>query len=215
MIMKEDLFENQRKDMILGQGAILFAGLAKKIDKSLLSSVQEITQLAPFRHMKTSGGFDLSAAMTNCGLLGWVTDEAGYRYQSFDPLSGLVWPKIPPLFLEIALEAAERAGYSSFVPSACLINRYVPGAKMSLHQDKDEDDLDSPIVSVSLGLPATFQFGGFNRTDPLQKLLLIHGDVVVWGGKLRLTYHGILPLKSGHHHLTGSTRINLTFRKVF
>jgi alkylated DNA repair protein (DNA oxidative demethylase) len=213
--MKEDLFEDQRKDIVLGEGAILLAGMAKENSHSLFFSIKEIIKKSPFRQMKTPGGFVLSVAMTNCGFLGWVTDEAGYCYQSWDPLTGAKWPTMPSLFLNLATRAAEKAGYSQFFPNACLINQYIPGAKMALHQDKNEADLNSPIVSVSLGLPATFQFGGLSRTDPVQKISLIHGDIVVWGGASRLVYHGILPLKSGYHDLTGSFRLNLTFRKVF
>lgn len=156
----------------------------------------------------------MSVGMTNCGSLGWVTDRRGYRYEAEDPLSGQPWPAMPPVFRELAEQAAHQAGYPEFRPDACLINRYEPKAKMSLHQDKDEADFAQPIVSVSLGLPATFQFGGMHRSDPVAKIQLNHGDVVVWGGVDRLRYHGILPLKSGEHPRLGAVRVNLTFRRA-
>jgi alkylated DNA repair protein (DNA oxidative demethylase) len=121
---------------------------------------------------------------------------------------------MPPGFLALADEAATAAGFADFVPDACLINRYEPGTKLSLHQDKDEADYAHPIVSVSLGLPATFQFGGPKRADPVRKFTLDHGDVVVWGGPSRLFHHGVLTLKSGEHPLTGRRRFNLTLRRA-
>ncbi|TBR30626.1 MAG: DNA oxidative demethylase AlkB, partial [Reyranella sp.] len=157
---------------------------------------------------------EMSVAMTNCGAAGWVTDRTGYRYQARDPQTGAPWPAMPPEFLELAAEAAAAAGFATVVPDACLINRYEPGAKLSLHQDKDEADFAHPIVSVSLGLPATFQFGGAKRGDPVRKITLEHGDVVVWGGPSRLFHHGVLTLKSGEHPLTGCRRFNLTLRKA-
>ena len=179
-----------------------------------VNAVNAVAAAAPFRKMTTPGGFSMSVAMTNCGDLGWVTDRRGYRYERADPVSGLAWPAMPEVFLKLAVNAAKDAGYEGFVPNACLINRYEPGAKMSLHQDKDEKDFTNPIVSVSLGLPATFQFGGQNRSDPVRKYLLQHGDVVVWGGPSRLFYHGVLTLKDGVHDSVGRARINLTFRRA-
>ncbi len=152
--------------------------------------------------------------MSNCGSLGWVTDRKGYRYTEIDPLSGKAWPAMPPIFSQLANQAAATAGFADFVPDACLINRYIPGARMSLHQDKDEQDFSQPIVSVSLGIPATFQIGGFERADKTMKLPLQHGDVIVWGNEDRLRFHGIAALKEGHHPLLGEQRINLTFRKA-
>jgi alkylated DNA repair protein (DNA oxidative demethylase) len=164
--------------------------------------------------MKTPSGHSMSVGMTNCGSYGWVTDSNGYRYSPVDPESGKSWPEMPESFLKLAEDAAREAGFPDFSPDACLINRYVQGAKMSLHQDKDEQDLLAPIVSVSLGLPATFMFGGRNRSDAVQKISLMHGDVVVWGGPARLFYHGVAPVKQGAHPVTGECRINLTFRKA-
>jgi alkylated DNA repair protein (DNA oxidative demethylase) len=152
--------------------------------------------------------------MTNCGALGWVTDRAGYRYDARDPERGRPWPEMPDVFSDLAARAAERAGFHEFAPDACLINRYVPGAQLSLHQDKNEQDFEAPIVSVSLGLPAVFLFGGFDRADRPRRLPLSHGDVVVWGGPARLRYHGVLPLEEGYHPLLGAYRINLTLRKA-
>ena len=164
--------------------------------------------------METPGGFRMSVAMSNCGTLGWVADQTGYRYQAVDPESALPWPAMPALFQQLAADAAAQAGFANFAPDACLINRYEVGARMSLHQDKDERDLTQPIVSVSLGLPAVFQFGGLKRTDPVSRVTLTHGDVVVWGGVDRLRYHGVLAIKAGEHPLLGACRLNLTFRKA-
>lgn len=175
-----------------------------------LARVEAIAAAAPFRHMITPGGFRMSVAMTNCGALGWVSDRSGYRYSPVDPETGLPWPPMPESFLRLASEAAASANFLAFVPEACLINRYAPGAKMSLHQDRDERDLSQPIVSVSLGLPAVFLFGGPSRKDPVQRIALEHGDVVVWGGPARLFYHGVMPLKEGARPY----RFNLTFRRA-
>ena len=164
--------------------------------------------------MITPGGFRMSVAMTNCGVLGWVSDRSGYRYDVMDPEGSQPWPPMPDPFLRLATRAAAKAGFQKFVPDACLINRYDPGARLTLHQDKNELDYDQPIVSVSLGLPATFLFGGLKRADKTIRVQLRHGDVVVWGGPARLRYHGVLQLKEGHHPLTGGHRINLTFRKA-
>jgi DNA oxidative demethylase len=173
-----------------------------------------VTAQAPFRHMSTPGGFRMSVAMTNCGTLGWVTDRTGYRYDPVDSESGREWPRMPDVFAMLAEDAAARAGFPAFVPDACLINRYEPGARLSLHQDRNESDFGQPIVSVSLGLPAVFLFGGESRADKARRVELAHGDVVVWGGPARLRYHGVMPLKEGDHPLVGPYRINLTFRKA-
>ena len=121
---------------------------------------------------------------------------------------------MPACLMELAQRAAAQAGYAGFVPDACLINQYAPGAKLSLHQDKDEQDLRAPIVSLSLGLPAVFLFGTPQRKERTQRYRLVHGDVVVWGGPSRLAYHGVLPLADGEHGLLGRRRINLTFRRA-
>jgi alkylated DNA repair protein (DNA oxidative demethylase) len=156
----------------------------------------------------------MSVAMTNCGTVGWVSDESGYRYDPIDPDTGQPWPEIPPPFLDIARRAAEAAGFENFAPDACLINRYEPGARLTLHQDKDERDFAAPIVSVSLGLPAVFFFGGRTRKDRPRRIRLESGDIVVWGGPSRLAFHGVAPLAEGEHPITGRSRINLTFRKA-
>jgi alkylated DNA repair protein (DNA oxidative demethylase) len=171
-------------------------------------------QQAPFRHMVTPGGFRMPVAMTNCGALGWVSDPTGYRYDRVDPESGRPWPPMPKAFLQLAAAAADRAGFAGFLPDACLVNRYLPGTKLTLHQDRDERDFRQPIVSVSLGIPATFLFGGLKPPDPATRVHLVHGDVVVWGGPARLRYHGVLRLKEDYHPLLGRHRINLTFRKA-
>jgi len=198
----------------LAEGAVLLRGFATTRGAMLLAAIEGIAVAAPFRRMITPGGFEMSVAMTNCGTAGWVTDRKGYRYARHDPESGNLWPSLPREFLELAEAAATEAGFPGFVPDACLINRYEPGARLSLHQDRDEADYGHPIVSVSLGLPATFQFGGLKRSDPVKKVALRHGDVVVWGGAARLFHHGVLTLKDGEHPLTGHRRFNLTMRKA-
>jgi len=198
----------------MAEGAVLLHGFAKPVEVDLLADLRDIVEQAPFRHMVTPGGHQMSVAMTNCGGLGWVTDRTGYRYDADDPETGKPWPAMPPSFRELAEQAADHAGFGGFSPDACLINRYQPGARMSLHQDKDEEDFGAPIVSVSLGLPAVFLFGGLRRADTRRRVPLAHGDVVVWGGPARLRYHGVLPLEAGHHRLMGGHRINLTFRRA-
>lgn len=193
--------------------AYLITGLALEHEALILGDLGLVLTKAPFRHMVTPGGFTMSVAMTNCGL-GWVTDRKGYRYTSNDPISKQPWPAIPDSFKEMAKAAASAAGFANFEPDACLINRYNIGARMSLHQDKNEQDFSQPVVSVSLGLPAVFQFGGLGRTDKTIKIPLNHGDVVVWGGEARLRYHGVLPLKTNYHPAFGDYRINITFRKA-
>lgn len=196
----------------MADGAVLLRGAARPCEQELLETLNDITAQSPFRHMVTPGGFTMSVAMTNCGSAGWVTDRTGYRYDRHDPETGLPWPAMPVCFFDLAIGAATQAGYPDFRPDACLINRYEPGARLSLHQDKNERDFANPIVSVSLGLPAVFQFGGSKRTDPIRKFGLRHGDVAVWGGPSRLFYHGVPELKDGIHELMGRMRINLTFR---
>lgn len=193
-------------------GLTLLQGFALPAEEALLAGIEQVVQAAPFRHMITPGGFAMSVALTNCGALGWVSDRRGYRYQPNDPETGRLWPAMPAAFLDLAQRAAAAGGFPGFTPDACLINRYTPGARLTLHQDKNERDFSAPIVSVSLGLPATFLFGGLERTDPQDRVALHHGDVVVWGGPTRLAYHGILPLKEGDHPRLGPCRINMTFR---
>jgi alkylated DNA repair protein (DNA oxidative demethylase) len=204
--------EPYKKKLCLG--AFVLRGFALPQEVSLLNAVHEVGARAPFRHMVTPGGFRMSVAMTNCGSLGWITDRTGYRYDAIDPESGKGWPPMPSCFLKLARNAAVEAGFPDFAPDACLINRYEVGTKLSLHQDKDERDFSAPIVSVSLGVPATFLFGGLNRADKTKRVPVTHGDVVVWGGPARLRYHGVLPLKEGNHLLLGKHRVNLTFRKA-
>jgi DNA oxidative demethylase len=198
----------------MAEGAVILRGQALAFEAEILAAVQAITAVSPFRHMTTPGGFVMSVAMTNCGAAGWVTDRTGYRYAPLDPQTGEPWPPLPDCFRDLATASARHAGYPDFVPDACLINRYEPGARLSLHQDKNERDFGQPIVSVSLGLPATFQFGGMTRNAPVRKFGLRHGDVVVWGGVSRLCYHGVTELKDGAHDKLGHMRINLTFRRA-
>ncbi|HEX9688816.1 MAG TPA: DNA oxidative demethylase AlkB [Thermoanaerobaculia bacterium] len=212
--MIADLFADEVGDVALAPGAMLLSGFARPLEDGLGTALRQVSELAPFRHMSTPGGHRMSVAMTNCGALGWVTDRSGYRYDIRDPESGRPWPPMPDAFADLAARAAAAAGFDGFAPDACLINRYAPGARLSLHQDKNEQDFEAPIVSVSLGLPAVFLFGGLNRADRPRRLPLSHGDVVVWGGPARLRYHGVLPLEEGHHPLLGAYRVNLTFRKA-
>lgn len=199
---------------LLAEGAMVLHGFAVDQATALLAAISEVAAVAPFRRMVTPGGFEMSVAMTNCGTAGWVTDRTGYRYDRLDPTRGKPWPALPSPLLALADAAAAAAGYPEFLPDACLVNRYEPGARLSLHQDRDEADYRHPIVSVSLGLPATFQFGGLKRSDPVKKVPLRHGDVVVWGGPSRLVHHGVLTLKDGEHPATGRCRFNLTMRKA-
>ena len=215
--MTADLFDRldvhpQRAQ--IAEGAMLLRRFALSMQHELVAALDVIIAQAPFRHMQTPGGHEMSVAMTNCGGLGWITDRRGYRYDAADPMSEQPWPSMPPVFLELAARAAAEAGFTGFLPDACLINRYEPGARMSLHQDRDETDFDAPIVSVSLGLPAIFLWGSLKRSDKPQRFRLEHGDVVVWGGPSRLNFHGVAPLTDGEHALLGRRRINLTFRKA-
>ena len=199
----------------LEEGALLLRGFAAAEAPLLVEEVARIAQVAAFRHLVTPGGYTMSVAMTNCGRVGWVSDRTGYRYDPKDPQTGSPWPAMPAAFLDIAAHAAAEAGFAHYEPDACLINRYTAGAKLSLHQDRDEKDAWAPIVSVSLGLPAVFLWGGKRRSDPVRRLRLESGDIAVWGGPARFVYHGVAPLWEGRHPLTGTARINLTFRKVF
>ena len=202
------------EDEILDEGAVVLRGFATARAGALKDEIARVAAAAPFRHLETPGGFRMSVAMTNCGELGWVSDRRGYRYDPVDPESGRRWPALPDAMRALARDAAARAGYPGFAPDACLVNRYAPGARLSLHQDRDEKDLRAPIVSVSLGLPAVFLWGGGERGDRTRPVALHHGDVVVWGGPSRLRFHGVRPLKDGEHAFAGAHRINITFRKV-
>lgn len=211
-----DLFSNDDSSGtdILGPGALLLRGFAREEAEDLLKAVAAITTQAPFRHLLTPGGHVMSVAMTNCGELGWISDEQGYRYSRHDPDSGKLWPAMPDIFLELATRAAATSGYRNFKPDACLINRYLPDTRLTLHQDRNEHDAEAPIVSVSLGVPATFLWGGPQRSDATKRHRLEHGDVAVWGGPSRFFFHGIAPLQEAWHPLTQKQRINLTFRKA-
>jgi alkylated DNA repair protein (DNA oxidative demethylase) len=214
MDLLQDMAPQGEPIVRLGPGALVLRGFASPEASALLAAVEAVTQPAPFRHMVTPGGFTMSVAMTNCGQAGWITDRRGYRYGPVDPTTGLSWPPLPPVFGKLANDAAAAAGFPGFTPDACLINRYEPGARLSLHQDRNEHDLSAPIVSVSLGLPAVFLFGGERRTDRPRRIRLESGDVAVWGGPTRLAFHGVDTLADGVHPLTGRCRINLTFRRA-
>ena len=215
-----DLFDNISEQHVhIAEGAMLLRRFALTNEVHLLNDLKSIIAKSPLRHMVTPGGFTMSVAMTNCGNLGWVTDKKGYRYNALDPSTGEPWQAMPMSFMQLVIQAAAVAGYANFVPDACLINQYEIGARMSLHQDKDEQDFSQPIVSVSFGVPARFLFGGLKRSDKPTKILLLHGDVVVWGGKSRLNYHGIMPLQATNiqtngYEAFGACRFNLTFRKA-
>jgi alkylated DNA repair protein (DNA oxidative demethylase) len=200
--------------MKITEGAVLLPGFAGNTQQQLLAALDAVIEAAPLRHMSTPGGQRMSVAMTNCGGVGWVSDRRGYRYQADDPDSQRRWPAMPAAFAELATAAAAQAGFAGFTPDACLVNRYAPGAKMGLHQDRDERDFSAPIVSVSLGLPAIFLFGGARRSDRPRRIALTHGDVVVWGGPARLAFHGVAKLAAGEHALLGGYRFNLTFRQA-
>ena len=216
--MTADLFESvadpRTYQQSIAEGAVLLRAFARSVEHDLIAALHNIVTQAPFRHMSTRSGHQMSVAMTNCGDAGWVTDRSGYRYDGIDPQSGKPWPEMPSAFRDLAGRAAAAAGFDDFLPDACLINRYQPGARMSLHQDRDERDFGNPIVSVSLGLPAIFLFGGPARSDRPRRFRLEHGDIVVWGGPSRLFFHGVAPLADGEHNLLGHQRINLTFRKA-
>lgn len=216
--MNLDLFADDEplcvSPVSIGPGTSFLGGFLREQAAEVLLAVECIAAQAPFRHLTTPGGQRMSVAMTNCGALGWVSDRAGYRYQPLDPLTGLQWPAMPALLLGLAQQAAALSGYRDFEPTVCLINRYVAGARMGLHQDKDERNLSAPIVSFSLGLPATFIWGGLERGGKTLRFVLNHGDALVWGGEDRLRFHGVAPLKPGSHPMTGETRINITFRQT-
>ena len=212
-----DLFDSLPPDTALtplAPGAVLLHGFARDEEAALLQAIESVLQQAPLRHWQTPGGYTMSVAMSNCGPLGWVSGASGYRYAAQDPATHQPWPAMPACLMDLARRAAARSGYPHFEPDACLINQYTPGAKLSLHQDKDEQDLREPIVSLSLGLPAVFLFGTASRADRPQRWRLVHGDVVVWGGASRLAFHGVNALADGEHPLLGQRRLNLTFRRV-
>jgi alkylated DNA repair protein (DNA oxidative demethylase) len=214
--MTPDLFAHERigESEPLSPGAVLLHGCALAVEDALLSALDAVLVAAPPRRMTVPGGHRMSVAMTSCGALGWISDARGYRYAACDPERGVPWPELPGAFSGLALDAARRAGYGTFEPDACLINVYAPGARLSLHRDADEPDRTQPVVSVSLGLPAAFLWGGLRRQDPVRALALAHGDVVVWGGPARLAYHGVRPLAAGVHPRLGARRVNLTLRRA-
>lgn len=211
-----DLFDTFKpsKEQITKDTYLLHGFALGASEHLLLADMQTVIVAAPLRNMMTKMGFSMSAAMSNCGVLGWVSDKSGYRYDAHDPETGEPWPAMPASFLQLATSAATECGFSNFAPDACLINQYKIGASMGLHQDKNELDFNHPIVSVSLGNPAVFQFGGLNRSDKTLKITLNHGDVVVWGNEARLNHHAIMPLQANNHRVLGAYRYNLTFRKA-
>jgi alkylated DNA repair protein (DNA oxidative demethylase) len=210
-----DMFEDSQPcNLQVAENVYWLKAYALSSEKSLLADFESVIFQAPLRHMMTKMGSAMSAAMTNCGALGWVSDRRGYRYDANDPATNKSWPLMPASFRQLATLAAAEAGFDDFLPDACLINQYQVGASMGLHQDKNELEFNQPIVSVSLGIPAIFQFGGLARTDKTIKIPLKHGDIVVWGGDARLKFHGIATIKSNKHPIFGAYRYNLTFRKA-
>ena len=198
----------------LADGAAVLRGFVLATAEDHWRDIGQVIEAAPLRRMLTPGGLRMSVAMTNCGALGWVSDRRGYRYDPVDPDSGRAWPEMPAALRSAARAAAAAAGFDGFDPDACLVNRYEPGTRLSLHQDRDEQDFTQPIVSMSLGLPAVFLFGGLKRRDPTVRVPLCHGDVVVWGGPSRLRHHGVMAIRDGWHPLTRACRVNLTFRRA-
>jgi len=211
--MNLDLFAHEPQQKV-AEGAWLLRGFALAFTSELLFEIQQVIAQAPLRTMHTPSGLPLSVQTTSCGDAGWVSDAYGYRYARRNSFAQKRWPAMPKAFSTLAQQAASAAGFKHYVPDSCLINVYNVGAKMSLHQDKNEKDFSQPIVSVSLGLPATFLLGGLARENATQKIQLIHGDIIVWGGPARLFFHGVLPIKAGRHPLLGERRINLTFRNA-
>jgi len=210
--MPLDLFAQDR--LVIGDGAMLLNGFALAEADALIAHIADIVAQAPFRHMETPGGRRMSVATTSCGALGWTSSVRGYRYAAHDPETGISWPAMPAVFADLAMRAAAEAGYPGFAPDACLVNRYAPSTRLTLHQDRNEIDMTAPIVSVSLGLPATFLWGGAIRSDRPRRIALHHGDVMVWGGPARLSFHGVDTLQGGMHPATGAYRYNLTFRRA-
>jgi DNA oxidative demethylase len=199
---------------VLAPGAVLMRAFGRADDVDILQAVESVIAQAPLRHLQTPGGYTMSIQTTRCGSMGWVSEPGGYRYAPSNPSTRAPWPAMPQCLLDFAVRAATEAGYPDFVPDSCMVNQYLPGNKLGLHQDRDERDLRAPVVSLSLGLPAIFLFGGLQRTGKTQRYRLAHGDVVVWGGPSRLAFHGVLPVADGDHALVGRRRVNVTFRKV-
>ena len=196
----------------LGEGIVLWRAA---IDEArYAATIARLALEAPFRHMLTPGGRQMSVAITNCGSMGWVSDTHGYRYSATDPDSSMPWPAIPPDWLHDASHAAFRCGFSGFTPDACLINRYEIGNRMGSHQDRNEVDFTQPVVSMSIGLPAEFTFHGASRAGTAGRVDLHSGDILVWGGPARLYFHSVRPIRAGVHPLCGALRYNLTFRRA-
>jgi DNA oxidative demethylase len=206
----QDTFATKPVMEALQEGVVL---IRRAFDsEKLFAAIKTVIDAAPLRHMETPSGKKMSVAMTNCGDLGWTSSRAGYAYSKTDPLTTAPWPTMPQLLFDTAANLARLAGYSGFVPDACLINRYLPGAQMGLHQDRDERDFSQPIVSLSLGVPAKFIIGGLTRGDSTRSVELDDGDAIVFGGAARLIFHGVRAVKVGQHAAINNCRINLTFR---
>lgn len=212
-MINNDLFSTSDR-LFIEQDSWLFKGYATQSTDWILERLREILRLSPLRQMQIPGGHRMSVRTSSCGSLGWISDLSGYRYSDIDPMTGRPWPEIPAALLDLVSTGAAAADYPGFIPDSCLINCYRPGAKMGLHQDKDEQDRSAPIVSLSFGLPVTFMFGGLNRRDPVKRFPLEHGDMLVWGGASRMVYHGVAPLAQGEHPALGALRLNLTFRRA-
>lgn len=211
-----DLFDDQLpKKTRIAEGAYWLRGHALPAADLLWAELRKHFATYPPQQMFTPMGYKMSVRSTSMGDAAWVGTKKGYGYASIDTAINQALPPLPSTFLSLANHAATEAGYNDFTPDSCLINCYDIGSKMGLHQDKDERDFNQPIVSVSLGIPATFLFGGAKRSDKPTQIPLTHGDVVVWGGASRLFYHGVQTIKPNKHPLLGELRCNLTFRKAF
>lgn len=211
--MIEDLFSDN-EPIPIAESAWLLRGYVRESAEQVVEAMRSVIRQAPLRSMQVPGGHRMSVLTTSCGDWGWVSDLEGYRYAAQDPSTGKEWPRMPDLLKRLAVDGAVRAGFEGFDPDACLINCYRPGAKMGLHQDRNERDRTEPILSISLGLSATFMFGGLKRGDPVRRFPLEHGDMLAWGGASRMVYHGVMPVKAGEHPMLGGWRVNLTFRRA-
>jgi len=191
-------------------GAVLMRSLALPQDNEFFTAAEAIIAARPLHHTTTPSGLPMGVMVTDCG------DSRAFanRWDTANPERMRLWPPMPPLLRDFAIRCAVRSGFPQFRPDACHINRYQAGTKLGLHQDRHECDWTQPIVSLSFGLECIFLLGGLQRTDKPRRILLEHGDVIVWGGPSRMRFHGVQPLKPGHHPLTGPYRYNLTFRKI-
>ncbi|THJ30850.1 DNA oxidative demethylase AlkB [Lampropedia aestuarii] len=211
-----DLFADSPEEqrVALGPQAVVLRQKASPLAAELVARIEDVLQHSPLYQMATPGGKPLSVRTTSCGTHGWSSDPTGYSYVRHHPLTDQAWPEIPAAWSALATEAAQEAGFAQFAPDTCLINQYGLDSKMALHQDRSEQDLRQPVVSISLGMSALFLWGGMQRSDKPAHVLLHHGDMVVWGGVDRLRFHGIKHLTGAPHPQLGAMRYNLTLRRA-